>query len=165
MDDKDIARFWSKVNKNGPVPLHCPELGPCWVWTGTDMGAGYGVIKVQGVMIRVHRFAYQLKHGPIPTSVNVLHKCDNKKCCRDSHHFTGDQIANMADKVAKGRQHRPTGSLNTMSKLTEELVKNIRSRRKEGKLLKEIAEEFGICQSTVSMICSGKRWNEQHPQS
>jgi hypothetical protein len=24
-------RFWVKVNKDGPVPVHCPELGPCWV--------------------------------------------------------------------------------------------------------------------------------------
>jgi hypothetical protein len=25
-------RFWEKVDKNGPVPAHRPELGPCWVW-------------------------------------------------------------------------------------------------------------------------------------
>lgn len=24
---KDIARFWSKVNKDGSIPTHCPELG------------------------------------------------------------------------------------------------------------------------------------------
>lgn len=164
MEDKDIQRFWSKVDKNGPVPPHCPELGPCWVWTGTDMGAGYGTIKVQGRMIRVHRFAYQLKHGPIPSSVNVLHRCDNKKCCRDSHHFTGNHARNVADKVTKGRQYHPVGSLNTMSKLTEELVQRIRDRRKEGQLLRELSEEFRVSQSLVSMICSGKRWNEQHSQ-
>jgi hypothetical protein len=158
MENKDTKRFWSKVDKNGPVPLHCPELGPCWVWTGTDRGAGYGTLKVQGKMVMAHRFSYQLKHGPIPSSVNVLHKCDNKRCCRDSHHFTGNHARNVEDKVAKGRQYHPTGSLNAMSKLTEELVKDIRSRREAGKLLKEIAEEFGICQGSVSMICSGKRW-------
>lgn len=26
-------KFWEKVNKHGPVPEHCPELGPCWIWT------------------------------------------------------------------------------------------------------------------------------------
>ena len=25
-------RFWSKVDKNGPIPSHRPELGPCWIW-------------------------------------------------------------------------------------------------------------------------------------
>ena len=30
-------RFWRKVDKNGPIPEHRPELGPCWVWTaGTN---------------------------------------------------------------------------------------------------------------------------------
>ena len=28
---KTVAeRFWTKVNKNGPIPPHCHELGPCW---------------------------------------------------------------------------------------------------------------------------------------
>ncbi len=25
-------RFWAKVDKNGPVPLHALDLGPCWIW-------------------------------------------------------------------------------------------------------------------------------------
>ena len=24
-------RFWAKVNKDGPVPEHRPDLGPCWI--------------------------------------------------------------------------------------------------------------------------------------
>lgn len=108
--------------------------------------------------MRVHRLAYQLKHGPLPSSVNVLHKCDNKKCCRNSHHFTGNHAANVADKVAKGRQYHPTGSLNTMSKLTEKVVQKIRDKKNKGKLQKEIAKDFGISEASVSMICSGKSW-------
>jgi hypothetical protein len=158
MTNKDVQRFWSKVNKDGPVPAHCPELGPCWPWTGTDAGAGYGTIKIDGKMVLVHRFAYQLTHGPIPPTVNVLHRCDLKLCCRDSHHFTGDHAANVADKVAKGRQYHPTGSLNTMSKLTEADAQRIRDMRNEGRLQREIMKEFGISQASVSTICSGKSW-------
>jgi hypothetical protein len=36
-------RFWKKVDKNGPVPAHRPELGPCWLWTGALVGRGYRV--------------------------------------------------------------------------------------------------------------------------
>jgi len=39
-----LKRFWSKVDKNGPIPQHKPELGPCWVWTGAKMERGYGCI-------------------------------------------------------------------------------------------------------------------------
>src|ERR1035437_916757 len=28
----EAERFWAKVDRNGPVPAHRPELGPCWVW-------------------------------------------------------------------------------------------------------------------------------------
>jgi hypothetical protein len=45
----DIARrFWSKVDKNGPVPPHRPELGQCWVWTGSVQPRGYGTFSVGG---------------------------------------------------------------------------------------------------------------------
>jgi hypothetical protein len=35
-------RFWSYVDKNGPVSEHRPDLGPCWIWTGSKT-LGYGV--------------------------------------------------------------------------------------------------------------------------
>lgn len=35
---KDVERFWAKVNKEGSVPEHCPEIGPCWTWTGATSG-------------------------------------------------------------------------------------------------------------------------------
>lgn len=155
---EDIKRFWSYVDKNGPIPTHCPELGPCWEWSGTDRGVGYGVFKVQGRMVAAHRFAYQLAHGE--TTHSILHRCDNKKCCRESHLFPGTHLANMQDKVAKGRQYRPVGSLNSMAKLTKEKIEKIKAMREKGKLQREIGEKFGICQASVSMVLSGKRWNQ-----
>ena len=35
------ARFWSRVNKDGPVPEKQPDLGPCWLWTAGLNSAGY----------------------------------------------------------------------------------------------------------------------------
>ena len=32
--DERKCRFYENVNKDGPVPAHRPDLGPCWVWTG-----------------------------------------------------------------------------------------------------------------------------------
>jgi hypothetical protein len=26
--------FWAKVDKNGPIPAHAPELSECWIWLG-----------------------------------------------------------------------------------------------------------------------------------
>lgn len=42
-------RFWAKVNKDGPIPIHRPDLGQCWVWTG-ESRHGYGFIRFAGLM-------------------------------------------------------------------------------------------------------------------
>ena len=39
LTDVDKARFWNKINKNGPQS----DLGtPCWIWLRSTNGVGYG---------------------------------------------------------------------------------------------------------------------------
>ena len=38
-------RIWTKVDKNGPIPSHKPELGPCYMWLGGKTEKGYAKIK------------------------------------------------------------------------------------------------------------------------
>lgn len=108
-----VERFWAKVNKQGPVPAHRPELGPCWVWTGTvPKQPGYGRfntgIKLAGrwVIVNVHRYSWELHHGPVPAGLWVLHRCDNRPCVRPDHLFLGTATDNNRDMVAKGRHWR-----------------------------------------------------------
>jgi hypothetical protein len=69
-------RFWPKADKNGPVPIHRPELGPCWLWTGTiDKRTGYGTFSVHPATVLAHRFSYQLSVGPIPGGRHLDHLC------------------------------------------------------------------------------------------
>lgn len=78
MDTERIRRFWSKVDKNGPVPQHRPDLGPCWVWTKGLSSRGYGVFAVAiGKQNLAHRVAYELLIGPIPAGLTVDHLCHN----------------------------------------------------------------------------------------
>src|ERR1043165_7742132 len=103
-------RFWSKVEKAGPVVYD--RLGPCWVWNGARARRlsgtlTYGVIRHADHARRgvyAHRASYELAFGPIPEGLDVLHRCDNPPCVNPSHLFLGTQRNNIDDMVEKGRQ-------------------------------------------------------------
>jgi HNH endonuclease len=76
-------RFWSLIEKNGPIPQRRPELGPCWQWGGTIDEKGYGRLSNgQGKVVYAHRFAYQLLVGPIPHGLELDHLCRVPLCVK-----------------------------------------------------------------------------------
>ena len=103
MDEKTIARFWAKVDKDGPVPVHMPHLGPCWVWIGTAQSRWYGHFAVDGRYRYTHRLSYTMHYGEIPAGLIVCHACDNPSCVRPDHLFLGTHSDNAWDRSAKGR--------------------------------------------------------------
>lgn len=81
----DIAeRFFSYVNKNGPIAVGFPDT--CHVWTGSQTTRGYGVIDVatMGGQKRVSQMALFLANGAWPTPP-VAHTCGNHLCVNLSH--------------------------------------------------------------------------------
>src|SRR5665811_1223275 len=94
-------RFWLYVKRGG---------GPaCWEWTGYKNGKGYGVINLQGQRVLAHRMAWELKNGPVPDGLFVLHRCDNPPCCNLKHLWLGTKADNNNDMTTKGRR-RDTGA-------------------------------------------------------
>ena len=91
-----MNRFWSKVNKHGPIPKHRPELGCCWLWTACKSAKGYGRFMVGGKRVAfAHRFAYELVVGKIPDGEELDHLCRNRSCVRPSHMKPGTHAENM----------------------------------------------------------------------
>jgi hypothetical protein len=84
-----FRKFWALVDKNGPLPENRPELGPCWLWTGTITGTGYGKFHMQdqGKMrqLPAHRLTYQALRGPIPEGLDLDHLCRVRKCVNPWH--------------------------------------------------------------------------------
>lgn len=177
-DEKTVARFWAKVNKNGPVPAHRPELGPCWVWTASvTKSGGYGQMftgYVGGVrqVTRAHRLAYELAGNQIPNGFVVMHKCDNPKCCNPTHLECGTHAANVHDCIAKGRKAPPPyfpdinrgkplvrakGAAHGGAKLTEAQVIEIRAST-GSVLINEMADKYGVTPENISSILRRKTW-------
>lgn len=75
-------RLWLQTDKNGPIPEHKPELGPCWVWTGNRHKQGYGTIKKGKKQLLAHRAMYEECVGPIPDGMDLDHLCSNTPCVK-----------------------------------------------------------------------------------
>ena len=90
-------RFWSKVDKNGPAPEHKPELGPCWLWTGSvNQGTGYGQFSPKhGFQVQTHRYSYELANESIPDGFDVHHTCHVRRCCNPAHLAALSRAENM----------------------------------------------------------------------
>jgi HNH endonuclease len=81
-------RYWQKVDREGPMPLKCPELGPCWIWTAAKSTSGHGSFNRGpdgGFWIRAHRLAYELIVGPIASGRELHHRCETPPCVNPAH--------------------------------------------------------------------------------
>jgi hypothetical protein len=161
--EKDIARFWSHVDRSGE----------CWIWKcGLDKD-GYGkfsyFVKGKKKQVRAHRVAFFLAHGEIDDTLMVLHKCSNPPCVRHLYQGTGKNNADDRNEIghtARGKragnhihvERRPRGERHGRSKLTWEKVRQIRSRTNEG--LKTLASEFGVSEGAIWFILNGLHWKD-----
>jgi hypothetical protein len=68
-------RFWSKVNKTDT----------CWLWTGELSSDGYGRVRIDGVKVAVHRWAFEDAGGVIPEGMQIDHVCRVRNCVNASH--------------------------------------------------------------------------------
>ena len=78
-------RFWSKVNFNGPVPISCPHLGSCWLWTAGQFSNGYGQFSIKAKKKLSHRISYQYMVGTIPDGLDLDHICRVRNCVNPAH--------------------------------------------------------------------------------
>ena len=142
MISADLRRRWLAF-----VPSRPP--GRCWLWSGAKDRDGYGVIADGKRTLGAHRVSYEMHHRPLPPGAVVMHSCDTPTCVNPAHLSVGTKRSNAADMTRKGRRS---------SKLTREQALAIRDRALAGERTAVLAAAFGVSDSTVRAVVSGRSW-------
>ena len=143
-------KLWDKVDRRGATD--------CWP-SSHSPSSPRGVICIykdgKSTSVYPSRAAWIVTNGD-PGNKLVLHHCDNPRCCNPSHMYLGTHEDNMRDmwermppQMHVGENHQNTG-------ITISIARKIKA---DNRSQKEIAEEYGIHQGTVSVIKSGKHWS------
>jgi hypothetical protein len=151
----------------------------CWGWRIATVD-GYGVFGCRGRIWRAHRASWTIHFGPIPAGLCVLHHCDNPPCTNPEHLWIGTIGDNNRDAVRKGRswpltrpellkrgddnyRHKnrdllPRGSQVSYAKLTEAIVRDLRSRPVPRAERLALARRLGVNQEYLRSIIRGVGW-------
>lgn len=91
------ARFWAKVDKNGP--------GGCWLWTGAVLNTGYGQFaQSPGRNIGAHRWSYLHVVGQIPDGLHLDHLCRVRNCVNPAHLEPVTPLENVRRGIGHGHE-------------------------------------------------------------
>jgi hypothetical protein len=81
-----LARFYAKVNRDGPLPERHPEVGPCHLWTASTHSRGYGQFHADGTTVDAHSWLWRQLRGPLPPRHVLDHwACDRQACVNLDH--------------------------------------------------------------------------------
>lgn len=139
-----VTQFWSNVDQGPP--------DECWPWTGYLEKDGYGQFFFDGRMRPAHELALTFATGEVRhPSLDTCHSCNNPPCCNPQHLRFDTRASNVADAVAAGTMRGKTG------KLSAGEIGTIRLRLDAGARQQDLANHYGVSNSLISMIHTGRR--------
>jgi hypothetical protein len=148
---QQVQKFWRYGRRS--------SQNECWLWSRSTNKNGYGFFFVgRRNSFLAHRIAYYIHYQKDPGESDVLHKCDTTGCVNPFHLFLGTHTDNMQDMVKKGRAKRQQGSKRPQSKLTEEIVDEIRSITPYWGITADLARKYNVNRTTIGKVLRGKKW-------
>ncbi len=107
--------------------------------------------------IPLHRYMYELKFGKLEDSKLIMrHKCDNPSCINPDHLEPGTQGDNNRDRAVRGRSRYSKGESSPVSKITEEIAKELFTSEKSPI---ELSKIYNIDDNHIRAIKRGVYWS------
>lgn len=125
-------------------------VGDCWVWKNAVNSKGYPCVGINKVTYLVHHLVWLVKHGPVPKTHQIHHRCENKRCINDQH------LELLTPTEHAGRH----------SKLSDDDIRVIRlTAQLRHQTTGQIAKHFEIDRKSAYYIIKGRRRPNIEPDS
>lgn len=99
LTNRDIERFWARVDRSGGEQA-------CWPWLGARDPSGYGAFKLNGKKVNTNRVSFLVANGRLPApGLDAAHApvvCHERACCNPSHIREATRAENARDMVLDG---------------------------------------------------------------
>jgi len=132
-----------------------PHKDWCLIWPfSTTRGYGAFSFGARGKKFYAHRFMCELVHGRPPSNIHqAAHSCGDTACVNPHHLSWKTPSENGLDNRQHGTHVR--SRYGSAGKLTMEQAEAIRGL-KDTKTLRELADEYGVSESAISNVWTGK---------
>ena len=141
--ERRVTEFWMSVKIGEP--------DECWPWTAYLNEDGYGEFFFDGRMIGAHELSVTFTTGEVRLpDLETCHSCDNPPCCNPRHLRFDTHLSNVQEMDDRGRRR-------SIERVTDEQVRLIRRRRQAGASQEDLAAQFGVSSSFISMVVNGKK--------
>ena len=123
----------------------------------TKANNGYCYVTLDRKLTALHRVVIcTFTNNPLKNNLVAMHLDNNPKNNTLDNLKLATQAENIKHKCFQNMQAK--GSENGASKLTEEIVKQIKDRYQEVKSSRKLAKEFGIEKTAILRIMNGITW-------
>lgn len=153
----DKERFYLHINEDGPIEY--PHLGPCHEWKAKGH-----TFWAMGKCWEASRYAWFMNFGEIPKGVNVLHRCDNRKCVNLKHLYLGTQKQNIADMISRGRAAWVRGARSPNSRISEAQVRLVRQLVGRPAYPDELAVLLDVEVETIKRVLRNQTYVDAEPK-